>query len=578
MVTATSKFIALYSRGPDGIEGTPDDFIIASFPIKDGAEPKPIDTPLAGLVKEKTLRYGAVTGTIKDQAKGILPGATVVLFDKNGTRYDVLSDSDGVYLIVSIPSGIGRLEASLDGFKTVVIRGIPVLAGKTTHVDLMLPIAEMDEELEVVTTAQDILADTGTTALSTPRVREYFPETLFWTPELITDDEGSARVELPAADSVTAWKIAAVVSTVDGRMVETEIGFRTFQPFFLDFDPPPVLTEGDEIDLHVTVRNYRDNAQEVEVSFGKNDWAEVPGQTTKKVAASAEGSANVAFKIRARNSGEKLTQRITALAVSALSAWRSTHPESKELDTPIRRGLVFLLRGRNYSGIWFSTQATNRTMRAIVVSREALESFGRRHGSIEIHANGRFVKTVNVTDTMNARDPVAVDRSEFLSKGRNRISLTPTDGMQGALVFLSSSYRVPWKSNRAEKSKDLTLDVQFDRLELQAGEAAQCTVKAERVGKGNGMMLAEIGLPPAVQVDRASLEAVLHDRSSGINQYEVVPDRVVFYLWPKAGGASFEFLLSPRTAMRAKSEPSVLYDYYNPEARTVVPPFLWNVR
>jgi A-macroglobulin receptor binding domain len=55
------------------------------------------------------------------------------------------------------------------------------------------------------------------------------------------------------------------------------------------------------------------------------------------------------------------------------------------------------------------------------------------------------------------------------------------------------------------------------------------------------------------------------DVLKALSRYEVLSDRVVFYLWPKASGASFDFSLQTRMPMQAKSAASVLYDYYNPE-------------
>ena len=106
----------------------------------------------------------------------------------------------------------------------------------------------------------------------------------------------------------------------------------------------------------------------------------------------------------------------------------------------------------------------------------------------------------------------------------------------------------------------------IDRIEAKTGEAIHCTVEAERIGfKGYGMMLGEVGLPPGAEVDRASLEA-------GGGSYEVQPDRVVFYIWPSAGGSSFSFDFRLRYRMESLSAPSGLYDYYNPEAAAVVAP------
>jgi hypothetical protein len=68
------------------------------------------------------------------------------------------------------------------------------------------------------------------------------------------------------------------------------------------------------------------------------------------------------------------------------------------------------------------------------------------------------------------------------------------------------------------------------------------------------------------------LESAVADSGWDLQSYEVQPDRVVFYLWPRAGGTTFSFLLKARFPMKAQSPESLLYDYYNPPARASVPP------
>jgi A-macroglobulin receptor binding domain len=85
-------------------------------------------------------------------------------------------------------------------------------------------------------------------------------------------------------------------------------------------------------------------------------------------------------------------------------------------------------------------------------------------------------------------------------------------------------------------------------------------------------------LPPGADVDRASLERARKESNWGINQYDVLPDRVIFYLWPRTGGVKFDFKFRPRYGIKAKTAPSVLYDYYNPEARAVIAPVKFNIK
>ncbi len=125
----------------------------------------------------------------------------------------------------------------------------------------------------------------------------------------------------------------------------------------------------------------------------------------------------------------------------------------------------------------------------------------------------------------------------------------------GSLVLtrLSSGYWLPWSQPKPRSSPELRLDGRFDHTEASVGGPKHCNVRVERVGfKGYGMMLAEVGLPPGADVDRASLQKIVDDPSLGINRYDLLPDRVLFYAWPRAGGASFDFILRGRMPLLAK--------------------------
>lgn len=71
---------------------------------------------------------------------------------------------------------------------------------------------------------------------------------------------------------------------------------------------------------------------------------------------------------------------------------------------------------------------------------------------------------------------------------------------------------------------------------------------------------------------------LLNANGWGLDQYDVLPDRLIVYLWPEAGGTGFQFKFRPRIGLAAQTAPSVVYDYYNPEARAVVAPTRFIVR
>ncbi len=263
----------------------------------------------------------------------------------------------------------------------------------------------------------------------------------------------------------------------------------------------------------------------------------------------------------------------TGLAISALSAWRVKHPQATDVEPVIRRGLLFLLRGQDVWGGWSSSQSTLLSMRALVDASAALGNLGGNGGRMDVRINGRSIQTVTLPNNAKTTDPILLDVSKYLAAGDNKIELVPSNGSKSALVRFSSTHWVPWPEAKPRSSQELRFTVQFDRLEANAGDLVRCLVKAERVGfRGYGMMIAEVGLPPGAEVERSSL-AVL-----AVDHYEIQPDRVIFYLWPKAGGVDFQFDLRMRMPMTAKNTTSILYDYYNPEALTEVVPVLWNMK
>jgi len=143
--------------------------------------------------------------------------------------------------------------------------------------------------------------------------------------------------------------------------------------------------------------------------------------------------------------------------------------------------------------------------------------------------------------------------------------------------LIADSY-VPWTGDSivsqpaANATSALKFSVSYSNTKPSTSDSIECRVHAERVGyRGYGMMLGEVGLPPGADVDRESLEQALHGNYS-LNRYDVLPDRVILYIWPQAGGSEFSFRFRPRFGMSAETAPSILYDYYNPDSSVTLKP------
>jgi len=260
----------------------------------------------------------------------------------------VLTDSGGQFVIGGLGTGLYTVRVELSGFKTVTITDVPVSPAQYTTLDVSLPLAHMDETITVAAehdVVQTEAAMVGSLVsrlepsskdepIATPRLRQYFPETLYWQPEVETDAQGHVRLEVPLADSITTWKVAVVASTEDGKVGIAEHEVVAFQPFFVDADPPPVLTQGDEIALPVVVRNYEASAQTVNVELAAADWMTPLGPASRTLRAPVGDGARVDFRVRAARWTRDGRVRVSARGRSsgdAVEKRTAIHPDGEEI-------------------------------------------------------------------------------------------------------------------------------------------------------------------------------------------------------------------------------------------------------
>jgi 5-hydroxyisourate hydrolase-like protein (transthyretin family) len=181
---------------------------------------------------------------------------------------------------------------------------------------------EVEEIVVQATMAPAMEASEKQAAGEAPRLRQYFPETLYWNPEALTDEGGFVSLDIPMADSITTWRLTALASSQDGRLGFTTRGVRVFQDFFVDIDLPVALTQGDEISIPVGVFNYLPEAQEVRLAVEQEPWFELLGEGEQTLTIASNDIEVVYFPIRAVKFGRQGFQ-VTAWGEKMADA---THP------------------------------------------------------------------------------------------------------------------------------------------------------------------------------------------------------------------------------------------------------------
>lgn len=141
----------------------------------------------------------------------------------------------------------------------------------------------------------------GTGGSGTPdvRIRQFFPETLFSRPDIITDGGGLAEIDVPIADSITTWRISALASSQGGGLGSTDAPLRVFQDFFADIDFPVRLTQGDEVSVPVAVYNYLPTPQAVTLTAEPGAGFELLDPATQQVLLGPGEVKGAKFRVKA---------------------------------------------------------------------------------------------------------------------------------------------------------------------------------------------------------------------------------------------------------------------------------------
>ncbi|MDI6729997.1 MAG: alpha-2-macroglobulin family protein [Candidatus Altarchaeum sp.] len=134
------------------------------------------------------------------------------------------------------------------------------------------------------------------------KVRTFFPETWIWVPNLLTNENGNATLNLTVPDSITTWRLHAVSTSSDGIGI-SEDKLTVFQDLFVDIDAPYEVTRNDEFLVKVQIYNYLNESLNVFVEVKKADWFALLDEDTKNITIKGNSVNFVTFTIKPENVG-----------------------------------------------------------------------------------------------------------------------------------------------------------------------------------------------------------------------------------------------------------------------------------
>lgn len=187
-------------------------------------------------------------------------------------------------------------------------------------------------------------------------MRKNFVACALWSGSLRTDAEGRVTANFTAPDSLTRYRVMAVVQTTRDQFGNAESAFEVNKPVMLEPALPRFANVGDKIVLRAVLHNMTDVDGDVEVRLELDSTASA-AETKRRIALPARGSVAVDFPVEFQEVGKavwKWTAQFAGGEVAYRDAVQTTLnvgypvPLRRELRTSMTRDAdVDLLAGAN---------------------------------------------------------------------------------------------------------------------------------------------------------------------------------------------------------------------------------------
>jgi uncharacterized protein YfaS (alpha-2-macroglobulin family) len=258
---------------------------------------------------------------------------------------------------------------------------------------------------------------------------------------------------------------------------------------------------------------------------------------------------------------DSLIVETTAMAVLAML-------KSGQFNNSVNQCLGYLIKSKDPSGTWGSTQATILALKALVAASGGAKQQGETTFAIVV--NGKEVDRKVINDK-NADVMQLIDCNKYLKAGANEVVLD-VKGESNLMYQIVGRHFEPWQGQEAAKPT-LAVSVDYDRTKLSTADLLRAKATLTNNGKEYAsMVMLDLGIPPGFTVDAGDFAEMVAAKK--VNKFSVTSRQVILYLSDvKPGDAlSFEYSLKPKYPVKAKTPATAVYEYYTPTNRGTAKP------
>uniref|UniRef100_A0A7C4TD91 Alpha-2-macroglobulin n=1 Tax=candidate division WOR-3 bacterium TaxID=2052148 RepID=A0A7C4TD91_UNCW3 len=232
------------------------------------------------------------------------------------------------------------------------------------------------------------------------------------------------------------------------------------------------------------------------------------------------------------------------------------------------KALTYLIRSKDPSGMWWTTQGTIIALRALVGALGGITE--DINAKVLVFHNKEKIKEIKI-DRNNADVMQQVELNENL-KDENEIEIR-MEGEGSFLYEITSAYYIPWKDLPRPPMPLFAIDLNYDRKTLSINDLVTVDVSIKLLKKGTGqMVMIDLGIPPGFEVQTPTLD---DDVGKVIQKYSLTPRQIIIYIESISSEKPIQFAyqLKAKYPVRAKVQSSRVYEYYNTDKEAIAEPF-----
>jgi len=202
-------------------------------------------------------------------------------------------------------------------------------------------------------------------------------------------------------------------------------------------------------------------------------------------------------------------------------------------------------------------------------------------GSVQVLLDGKPVETLKLTPENNDL------LHQFVFKGIDAEKTTSIqlkfEGTGGLAYQIVGRYFTPWDERPA--AEPLSIDVAYDRTKLSQNDIATATVTVRNnLPKTANMIMVDLGIPPGFDLLSEDLQA-LQEKTAGaktgrLEKFSLTAAQAILYFdaLSPAQTVTFSIRLHAKYPIRAHTFQSKVYEYYDPEVKSIARPVRLEVR